>query len=125
MSLGEPVKVRFTLEKQLMMEDEAARVGKPLSTYIREYVEEAHDTGDQITGLRREVSALRHLVEDLAENGIVSGGSDRGMSASDRAALVETLLLLRHISKPEHRKEVRAEMRRNGIELWDPEGKED
>ncbi|HCG8016761.1 TPA: mobilization protein [Vibrio parahaemolyticus] len=125
MSLGDPVKVRFTLEKQLIMEDEAARLGKPFSTYIRGLVESAHDTADQFASLQREIASLRHQVEDLAENGIEITGNAGGISKGDQAAIYESLLLLRHISKPDHRQEVRAEMRRHGIKQWNPDSKED
>lgn len=125
MALGNPVQVRLSTEKQAIYEDEAARAGKPLATYLRERLEASDSTQEQVTSLHRELIDLRHLVEDLADNGIETGGGGGGMSASDRSALVETLLLLRHISKPDHRQEVRAEMRRNGIELWNPDGKED
>lgn len=123
MALGNPVQVRLSIEKQAIYEDEAARAGKPLATYLRERLEASDNTQEQVRSLRRELTGLRHLVEDLAEAGI-QGGSGGGMSAGDRAALIETLLLLRHISKPDQRQEARAEMRRNGINMWIPDGKE-
>ncbi len=119
--LNPPINIRLTPEKQLILEDEAARAGKPLSTYLRERLEAEDDTRARLNSLQMDLLSLRHLVEDLAEHGIASSVGDGGLSASDRAALVETLLLVRHISKPEARKEVRAEMRRNGINIWTPE----
>lgn len=117
--LNPPINLRLTPEKQLILEDEAAQVGKPLSTYLRERLEAEDDTCARLNSLQMDLASLRHLVEDLAETGIEGGGS--GMAAGDRAMMIEALLLLRHLCKPEQLREVRADMRRYGVEVWNPE----
>lgn len=116
--LNPPINLRLTPEKQLILEEEAAQAGKPLSTYLRERLEAEGGTCARLNSLQIDLASLRHLVADLTENGINTGVGSGGMSTHDRAALVEALLLLRHISKPEHRQEVRAEMRRLSIPVW-------
>lgn len=110
--LNPPINIRLTPEKQLILEDEAAQAGKPLSTYLRERLEAEGDTCARLSSLQMDLASLRHLVEDLAET---------GMAAGDRAMMTEALLLLRHLCKPEQLREVRADMRRYGVEVWNPE----
>lgn len=117
--LNPPINIRLTPEKQLLLEDEAAQAGKPLSTYLRERLEAEGDTCARLSSLQMDLASLRHLVEDLGETGIEGGGS--GMAAGDRAMMTEALLLLRYPCKPEQLREVRADMRRYGVEVWNPE----
>lgn len=118
MSLGNPITIRLSAEKQLFYEDAASRRGQGLSTYLRERLEEADTIRDQLSTLRNELAVIRHKVENLAGQNI-EGGS--GMAEADRAALIEALLLLRHLCKPEQHNEVRADLRRFGITMWSAE----
>lgn len=121
MALGEPIKFRLTPEKHAQYEDEAARLGKPLGTYLRERLEADDAVRDELAALRREVVSLHHVIEDLADTGLRYDQSGPGPNAVQ----IETLLLLRAIAGPERMKPVKGEMKRLGIDVWTPEGRED
>lgn len=120
MALGEPIKFRLTPEKHAQYEDEAARLGKPLGTYLRERLEAADETRDELLAMRQQLTALHHMIEDLADAG-PRGQAEPGTNPVQ----IETLLLLRAIAGPERMKPVKGEMKRLGIDVWTPEGKED
>ncbi|EBC1886512.1 mobilization protein [Salmonella enterica] len=120
MALGEPIKFRLTPEKHAQYEDEAARLGKPLGTYLRERLEADDAVRDELAALRREVASLHHMIEDLADAG-PRGQAEPGTNPVQ----IETLLLLRAIAGPERMKPVKGEMKRLGIDVWTPDGKED
>ena len=78
---------------------EAAAKRTPLSTYLRERLE--HD--DQVLA---ELAILRRIVEQ--------GGPDSAPSS----VLLELLLLVRGLSKPDALRTAAAELHRNGLEPW-------
>lgn len=121
MALGEPVKVRLTRERHALLEAEAARTGKPLSTYLREVIEEAHELHGTLAALRRDVTLLHDRLDDLGEQ----RPSSTAASASVTAVQVETLLLLRALAGPDRLKAVRGELKRIGYDVWTPDGKEE
>src|SRR5690606_13741119 len=118
--LGAPIHVRLSPEKQALLEDEAARKGKRLATYLRELLEGENDLEGELAALRREVVSLHHVIEDLADTGL-RGQAEPGTNPVQ----IETLLLLRAIAGPERMKPVKGEMKRLGIDVWTPEGRED
>ena len=120
MALGDPIQVRLSPEKQALLEDEAARKGKRLATYLRELLEGENDLQGELAALRREVVSLHHVIEDLADTGL-RGQAEPGTNPVQ----IETLLLLRAIAGPERMKPVKGEMKRLGIDVWTPEGRED
>src|SRR5690554_6840360 len=110
MALGDPIQVRLSPEKQVLLEDEAARKGKRLATYLRELLESENDLQGELAALRREVVSLHHVIEDLADTGLRSDQSGPGPNAVQ----IETLLLLRAIAGPERMKPVKGELKRLG-----------
>ncbi len=124
MALGEPVKVRLSLEKQLHYEEEASRQGKPLSVYIRERLEAGDRLRDELSALRNNVEdSIGALRQDLAtlwhslrdKEGANPVG---GVGAGDREFLIELLLMVRSIASPDRLTMVHAELRRLGFEPW-------
>lgn len=121
MTLGYPIQVRLSPEKQTILEDEAARKGKKLATYLRERLEAEHDVYGELTSLRRELANLHHTVEDLlsAVEPRQAGGGGRSVMAMQ----IETLLLLRSIAGPDRMKTIRGELKRLGYDVWTQDGK--
>ena len=106
MSLGHPIQLRVTLEKQYFYQEEAAKLGKPLATYLRERLESSDDTLSAISSLQRDLASLRFLLEDKPK------ASDT--SAETQTSLVEMLLLLRQLCRPEQVKIAQGELNRLG-----------
>ncbi|QPT38950.1 Uncharacterised protein [Oligella ureolytica] len=121
MALGDPIQVRLSPEKQLILEDEAARKGKRLATYLRELLESENDVQGELAALRRDVASLHHMVEDLADSGLRTSDTEQAANPVQ----IEILLLLRAIAGPERMKPVNGEMKRLGISVWTPDIKED
>lgn len=117
MALGEPIKFRLTPEKHAQYEDEAARLGKPLGTYLRERLEADDAVRDELAELRREVVGLHRAVEDLAGEGPRAGGGDEGT----KAVMLEVLLLLRAVAGADKLKMAQGELKRLGLPIWTPE----
>ena len=116
MALGEPIKFRLTPEKHAQYEDEAARLGKPLGTYLRERLEADDAVRDELAELRREVVGLHRAVEDLAGEGPRAGGGDEGT----KAVMLEVLLLLRAVAGADKLKMAQGELKRLEHEIWTP-----
>lgn len=121
MTLGYPIQVRLSPEKQTILEDEAARKGKKLATYLRERLEAEHDVYGELTSLRRELANLHHTVEDLLS--AVEPRQADGGGRSVIAIQIETLLLLRSIAGPDRMKTIRGELKRLGYDVWTQDGK--
>lgn len=111
MSLGNPIQVRLTLEKQFEYEQAAARAGKPLSTFLRETLEKADTTANALDEIRRGMAGLETLIEDFV---LQSNGRNKNENEIKYRDIMEILLFLRFSSKPDIRKEVRAELERMG-----------
>ncbi|CCJ51901.1 MULTISPECIES: mobilization protein [Pseudomonadota] len=118
MALAEPIKLRISPEKHAQYEDEAARRGKPLGTYLRERLEAGDSVRDELAAMRRELASLHHAVEDLAAAGQRPADGD-GQGAT--AVQIETLLLLRAIAGPDRMTTIRGELKRLGVQTWTPE----
>ena len=123
MALGNPIQIRLNVEKQAIYEDEAARLNKPLGTYLRERLEAEDVTRGELNTLRHEIgiglSAIRQTVED--------GGGKRGtataataLSQINNALMLEMVLLMREIGGPERVKRTQAELKRQGLQMWTP-----
>ncbi|EMM4514106.1 hypothetical protein ACTZIH_25990 (plasmid) [Escherichia coli] len=120
MALGDPVKLRLSPQKQLIYEDEAARLGKPLSTYLRERLEEDDALRERFDGLRDEVriglSEIRNAIEDREQ----TGSNQQSAGAMNTALLLEMVLLLRDLGGPDRSTRAQAEVKRQGFEKWTP-----
>src|SRR5690606_1867346 len=112
--LGDPITLRLSVEQKALLEDEAARQGKRLSTYVRELLESENDLQGALAALRREIASLHHVIEDLADTGPRSDQSGRG----SEGGTMEPRWLLRAIARPERAKVAWGELRRSGYEPW-------
>ncbi len=65
MTLGDPIQLRLKIDKQLFYQDEAARLGRALSVYLRERLDASDETHEAIASLRCEMASLRVMLEDL------------------------------------------------------------
>ena len=110
MTLGDPLQVRLKPAKQLFYQEEAARMGKPLASYLRERLDAADEAMGAISSLQREVMSLRLLMEDraLEKNQVAS---------NEPPSLCEILLLLRQMCRPEQVKIAQGELNRLGYPI--------
>ena len=113
MSLSHPIQLRLQPEKQYFYQEEAARQGKPLASYLRERLDNNDEKLEAINNLKREVMSLRLMVEDIIAT------SQNTPSNNDNAnpTLFEMLLLLRQLSRPEHLKIAQGELQRLGFKV--------
>lgn len=116
MALGSPIRLRLHIDQQIRYEEAAAIKGVPLGTFLRERLDFIDKSEKQLANLQLELAALRRMLEDLVEDNNFSSSNLQGVE-------IETLLLLRHLCKPEQRKEVRADMNRLGFDIWNQEEK--
>lgn len=108
MSLGHPIQLRLQLEKQFFYQEEAAKQGKPLASYLRERLDKEDETLQAIVSLRHEVATLRLMTEDIATKNVSSKLDDGD------PALFEILMLLRQLCRPEQLKIAQGELNRLG-----------
>ncbi len=111
MALGEPIKLRLSLEQQHQYEEEAAARGLPLGTYLRQRLEQGDQVAEQLAELRRLVVAGFQEREDRGETDSAPRPADTGM-------LVEMLLLLRSVVGADKLQVAHGELRRQGLPVW-------
>jgi len=119
MALGHPIQLRLNPDRQLAYEDEAARQSKALATYLRERLEAQDDEQARSESLRAE------LANGMAElRGIVErNGSNLSSNAiGEQSMMLELLLLLRAVAGPDRLKMTHAELKRQGLQVWNAEG---
>ena len=92
MSLSKPVPARFSEEK----------------------LESDYEAVNDLLDIRVEVERTRRLM-----SGILDALREL-LSEKSNSVQLETLLLLRALSNPETRSIVEGELRRNGLEIWQP-----
>ncbi len=109
MTLSDPIQLRLKSDKQLFYQDESARLGKAMSVYLRERLEASDEAHEAIASLRCEVASLRLMLEDL--------GMPKSAPGNIEPTLLEILLLLRQICRPEHLKIAQGELNRLGLTL--------
>ena len=109
MTLGDPIQIRLKIDKQLFYQDEAARLGRALSVYLRERLDASDETHEAIASLRCEVASLRVMLEDLV--------MPKSTPVNNDPTALEMLLLLRQICRPEHLKIAQGELNRLGLTL--------
>jgi len=123
MSLGRPIQIRLNLEKQVLYEDAAARLGITLAAFIRERLnlaDQVHleiettrtELSAEIAAVRRDIAAVQHGLERRNVNG--AGQS----TPTDNTLLVELLLLLRASAAPDRMAMIHAELQRLGLSVW-------
>ncbi len=88
---------------------EAAGLTKPLSTYLRERLEREDE-------LLAELASIRRAVENLA----AAEPSSSGNGSASPGMLLEVLLLCRALAQHQRSETVQAELRRLGVEVWQP-----
>ncbi len=113
MLLGHPIQLRLKQEMQLAYQEEAASLGKPLASFLRERLEAQDETRAVLTHVRCEIASLRLLMEDIEAQKNIAGNNN---SSSD-ATLLELLLLLRQLCRPEHVKIAQGELNRLGYSI--------
>ena len=109
MSLSDPIQIRLNTEHHLRYESAAARLGKPLATYLRECLE-TYENDHSVSSLKREFLALRHMLEDLADKPASSAVESNG-----HPLMMEMVLILRQLAKPEHVRIAQGELKRLGV----------
>lgn len=113
MSLGNPVQVRLRPEQRLRYEDEAATVGKPLGTYLRDRLEAEDVVLDELRMLRRAVERVASEARESPDQGAGSGlDGITGM-------LLEVLLTVRQMGGAKNDLAQR-EVERIGYKTWSP-----
>lgn len=114
MTLSYPVQVRLTEEKQKLFEELAAFNGKPLATFLRERLEDNYD-------IQRDVYELHCAFHELRKAIEITQKQDReNLKQESNAVQLEALLLLRALASSETRSMVTGELKRNGLETWQP-----
>jgi len=101
--LSEPTWERYSAE--------ATAAGMPLSTYIRQRLEQQDATADQI-------AELRHVVEDSVEAQRRGTPEPASAAATEGAVSLETLLLVRQLASPQKIDIAQKELERRGISPW-------
>lgn len=124
MPLGDPINIRLNIEKQAIFEDEAARQGKKLATYLRERLESDDAARVELEALRHELgaglAAIRHAIEDNRKRGAAAPAGTAAPGQIDTGLLLEMVLLLRTIGGPEKMKVAQSELKRQGFNSWTP-----
>lgn len=113
MSLGNPIQLRLMLDKQYLYQEEAAKLGKPLASYLRDRLDKSDETLEAIISLRREITNLRLMVEDITETKSNHHTTEENINPT----LFEILLLLRQLCRPEQLKIAQGELNRLGYEV--------
>ena len=109
MSLSDPIQIRLNTEHHLRYEAAAARLGKPLATYLRECLE-THENDHSVASLKRELLAMRHMLEDWTDK-----PASASIESSSYPLLMEGVLLLRQLARPEHVRIAQGELKRLGV----------
>ena len=109
MSLSNPIQIRLHTEQHLRYEAAAARLGKPLATYLRECLE-ACENDHSVASLKREFLVLRHMLEDLADK-----PASVAVESNGNPLIMEIVLLLRQLARPEHVRIAQGELKRLGV----------
>jgi hypothetical protein len=110
MSLRNPINIRLSDEQLIRYENESAKLGIPLATYLRKQLEANENLLEEISALRREVSRAVAFIEESGSGEI--------------AAVLEILLLLRQMALPQKVQFAQAELKRLGFTIWSSEGGE-
>lgn len=130
MALGEPVRVRLSEALQPVFEDEAARRGESLSTYLRKRLEDGAESVMDLAELRRELATLgrelatvrRQLEAQVREMPAPAPDPTPSSLPVDNDALVpmlaELLLLMRDLAGAERIRRAQSELRRQGMPHW-------
>ncbi|MBB2973718.1 mobilization protein [Mesorhizobium sp. RMAD-H1] len=116
--LGNPLTLRLSPEKHLQYEDEAARRGKPLGTYLRERLEAGDAVHDELAAIRRELFGLHRAIDDLVNEGL---RTVEKRSGGTTPLMLEILLLLRAVAGMDKLTMVKGELRRLGYMPWNKE----
>lgn len=119
MRLGQPIKLRLSPDKQLAYEDEAARQGIALSTYLRGRLDALDADQARNEALRAELAngmaELRGIVE---RGGNAAPGDTSGGTSGDTSMMLELLILMRAVAGPDKIKMAHAELKRQGLKYW-------
>jgi hypothetical protein len=102
--LATPITVRLPLDIDAQIRAAAGAAGKSIGVYIR-------DRLTSLVGIEEEMASIRHTVEQA-----VTFGQERESGPPD--AMIEALILLRHMARPETLRQAFSELRRQGIEPW-------
>lgn len=99
MTATKPVTIRLPYDDYLLYEIQAEAKGQKISTYLRSLLTaHKHDQHYLLTHLDHELKQINSLVTGLETNFMEQQSR---LAYSNEAALLEILLLLRAVSKPE------------------------
>lgn len=112
MRLSDPIPLRLKVEQRERYEEHAANANVPLSTYIRERLEEQDVAMQEITRLRRAVERLA----DSADGNDQNRGAGM-VDSSTLGLLVEMLLTVRTIAGGKSTA-AQKEVERMGLNVW-------
>jgi hypothetical protein len=104
-----PIHLRLSRAAWERYSGEAAILSKPLSTYLRERLEREDE-------LLAELASIRRAVENLA----AAPRSSSGDGGASPGLLLEVLLLCRSLAQPQRTETAQAELRRLGVDVWQP-----
>ena len=102
--LATPITIRLPLDIDAQIRAAAGAAGKSVGVYIR-------DRLSSLAGIEEEMASIRHTVERAATF------ADPGENGPP-AALIEVLILLRQMARPEELRKAFGEAKRQGIEPW-------
>jgi len=111
MALGEPIKLRLSVERQHQYEEEAAARGMPLGTYLRQRLEHGDQVAEQLAELRRSIEDGFTELHQQTVAGPAPGAAEAGM-------MTEMLLLLRSAVGGDKLQIAHGELRRQGLPVW-------
>ncbi len=122
MSLEKTVTIRLSNEKYLIYEMRAASVGKKISPYLRDVLEDMNFSSDvdhKTANLEKMLKEMSDKLEALAIKSDTLIDANKSVSNEDEIDNIsfEMLLMLRAIAKPEQLKMAHARMREKRIPI--------
>lgn len=120
MTLGQPIQIRLSPEKQSRYEAEASDQNLPLATYLRQRLENTDVFFEEIAALRDTIAQA----QAKTKKNTLPGDTHQSSSPTAFSVQIEMLLLLRSLVNPQKLNIVHSELRRLGLNVWEAENEE-